>query len=256
MKICAWHFLPHRLIGAFYQVVAGWRICWRYKVPFLRYFPASVPCMTTAYNFATTLEKEGLPSPRTILDVGSNISQMTRLLLLPCAKTVTIHSFEPNSELRPIGVCHHLALSDTDGEALFCIPGGESMWGTINRDVAKSDGQTTVSKARKARMDSLVAQGELDWGSLPRPILAKVDTEGGELAVLKGFGPYIKDVDYLIMEAGNWEERGRHYVFLEMCRFLEAQGFRNSKILFACFEGTSSPSYCDLLFWRDSILNK
>lgn len=254
MKIHAWHFLPHRLIGAFYQMMAGWRLCRHFGVPFRRYAPASIPCMTTAWNFSSTLESEELKPPATILDIGANASQMSRLLILSCGKDVAIHSFEPNTALRPIGVCHHLALSDCDGEALFRTPGGETMWGTIHAQDSVSGKQSDSTKVRVARMDSLTSSGEVDWKSLPRPILAKVDTEGGEMAVLKGFGNLLKDVDYLIMEVGNWEERGQHYSLLEMCRFLEEEGFRNSKILFSCFEGTEAPSYCDLLFWRDSKL--
>lgn len=254
MKIRLWHFLPHRLIGAFYQAVAGWRLCFRNKVSFWRYLPSSIPCMTTAWNYSLTLEKEGMTPPCTILDIGANVSQMASLLLLSSNKDVLIHSFEPNIALRPMGTCHYLALSDSDGEAEFQTPGGETMWGTIHGDSSGVSLHSSSVKVRMARMDSLVSHGELNWSSLPHPILVKVDTEGGEMAVLRGFGHLVKDVDYLIIEMGNWEERGRHYALLEMCRFLEEAGFRHSKILYSCFEGAEAPSYCDFIFWRDAAV--
>lgn len=253
MKLHAWHFLPHRVIGAAYQMLAGWRLCRRFKAPFWRHIPVSVPCMTTAWNFSSTVQRKDLKRPATILDIGANVSQMTRLLAFSCEPRVVIHSFEPNKTLKPLGECHYLAVSDRDGEAEFRTPAGETMWGTVSDPGSTSNGQVAAVKVRMARIDSLAESGELNWEQLPRPILAKVDTEGGEMAALKGFGELLKDVDYLIIEVGNWSERGENYSLVDMCCFLGEAGFRNSAILFSCFEGTETPSYGDVLFWRNSV---
>ena len=210
--------------------------------------------MTTAWNFSLTVERENLKRPATILDIGANVSQMTRLLALSCEPGVVVHSFEPNKALKPSGVCHYLAVSDRDGEANFRTPAGETMWGTISDVGSTPVGRDIAVKVRKARIDSLVATGELNWEQLPRPILAKVDTEGCEMAALTGFGALLKDVDYLIIEMSNWEERSQDSTLVDMCRFLGEFGFRHSSILYACFEGDKNPSYLDLLFWRNERL--
>jgi len=105
-------------------------------------------------------------------------------------------------------------------------------------------------RVETARFDTLVANGTVPWNELKRPILLKLDTEGHELNVLKGFGNCLRDVDYVLTEVENEDTRGRHYDLIEICRRMDESGFNRSRLTYACFHGCALPSYFDLLFWR------
>jgi len=203
--------------------------------------------MTAAWNFQLTIDAGELPKPKTIIDVGANNSQMTRLLMLACESDPVIHSFEPHPKLNPIGVKYQLALSDKDGEAEFFVPSGDHDWGTIK----KPDGESMESfKVKMARFDTLIKDGPIQLKDFPRPILVKVDTEGSEFDAIRGFGEYLNQVDYLLVEVENHEVRGSHYSLAELCSYLSVYGFNQSKVLYACYDGPTSPAYLDTLFWR------
>lgn len=204
--------------------------------------------MTAAWNYSKTLEENGLQPPSTIIDVGAHSSQMTKLLAMPSKIGVRILSFEPNPRLKPAGEHFELALSDSDGLANFSTPSNDTDWGTI-KSVEK--GQST-REVIKMRFDSLVNSKKIDIGSLPRPILVKVDTEGSELDALVGFGDYLEIVDYLVVEVENASDRGGNYNLLSMCRYLSDFKFDGCKILYSCYDGPESPAYSDIMFWRNS----
>src|SRR5690606_12956189 len=104
---------------------------------------------------------------------------------------------------------------------------------------------------RMARMDGLIERTEeIDWQKLPKPILLKVDTEGAEMKVLFGFGKYLADVDYLIIEVENHQSRGENYDMITLCTFLASHGFNESSVLYACYAGPTAPTYLDVLFWK------
>lgn len=71
------------------------------------------------------------------------------------------------------------ALSDKSGSVLFTVPRGGSMKGTIEADRTNRSGCTSHIECRTG--DELVRSGKV-----PPPDVIKVDTEGHEIAVLKG----------------------------------------------------------------------
>jgi hypothetical protein len=99
------------------------------------------------------------------------------------------------------------------------------------------------------RLDDLIDNGKINWFSIKYPLLVKIDTEGCDLDVIKGFGKYIEDVDYLIVEIGNYENNG--FDAIDLYSYLKQYGFNNSRILYSVvYEGTAKPYYMDVLFWR------
>ncbi|MBU4198557.1 MAG: FkbM family methyltransferase [Kiritimatiellae bacterium] len=250
MKIHLFHIYPLGLIRIFYQLWAGLKLCRKYGVPLRRYVPLCINPMTSVYNADRILADQ--PRPRTIIDVGANESQMARLLSLIAEPGARVLSFEPIPALNPIGQRFTQALADTDGTADFFIPGkNDAELGSLYSDVVSRPGQEgRTIQVQTARFDTLVSKGVVSWPELQRPILLKLDTEGSELKVLKGFGTFLRDVDYVLTEVENDDARGRHYDLMELCRRLEEAGFNRSRLTHACFCGTTVPSYFDLLFWR------
>ena len=100
------------------------------------------------------------------------------------------------------------------------------------------------------RFDDLLASGELKKEEMPRPILLKVDTEGTELQTLIGFGSFLKEIDYIILELTNPAEGSSEMI--EICTFLKNSGFNQSRVLYAGHHGSSPPDYLDLFFWKST----
>jgi FkbM family methyltransferase len=129
-----------------------------------------------------------------ILDVGANEGQFAEVArsLAPAAR---IHSFEPHpaayaklaERASAIGVTtHHLALGDTDGdvEIFDYVDETGSQHASLYRDVIERvHGRTAAAgvAVRCAQLDTIA--GEREFGRIG---LLKIDTEGHELAVLRG----------------------------------------------------------------------
>lgn len=244
MKLHAFHFTPVGLIRAGCHLVAGRRLCISAKASLLQFVPDSVNSMTTAWNYRCTLQEAGLPPPETIIDIGANTSQMTRLLLLTCPETPRVISFEPNRSLEPLGEVLRIALLDTDGVAPFCV-GSDATWGSV-----AAPGRAASFEVRAARFDTLVKNGEVAISSLPRPVLVKIDTEGAEVRVVDGFGGCLELVDQILIEVTNRHGGVIHDHLFRLCQGLAAHGFRFAKILYACYDGPLAPTYADILFWK------
>ncbi len=251
MKFHLSNFSPWGVIRACSQLTAGRRLCRKAGASLRPFFPNSVNSMTAAWNFNQTLSTESLRPPRTIIDVGANVSQMSKLLMLSCAPDVKLLSFEPNPNLAPMGEVFHLALSNADGEADFFMPSGDDNWGTIEELDPAPDQAQEKQRVVCARFDTLVAEGKVVLPELPRPILLKIDTEGSELRVLEGFGQTLAEIDLLLIEVSNSTSRTSHYNLLTLAAKLRTEGFSGSKVLYSSLEGPKAPTYMDVLFWRE-----
>ena len=248
MKFHLFHFTPTGLVRAYSHLIAGYKLCRATGNSMKGLFPESVNSMTAAWNFNQTLKSKSLPPPRTIIDVGANISQMAQLLTMSCPEQPKILSFEPNTLLTPrLGTIFRVALSNTDGEVSFYLPSNDDSWGTIEPGKENQQNAKTIAANR---FDTLLNKGELKIADLPRPILVKIDTEGSEMRVVEGFGERLNLVDYLLVEVENDENRGHHYDLLTFSSHLKQAGFNHSKVLYACYDGHNVPAYNDILFWK------
>lgn len=249
MKLHLFHFSPHGLVRVYSHLKAGSRLCRSTGLKLRLLIPESINSMTAAYNVYRTLREAHLPWPETIIDVGANVSQMARLLLgmNPNAKII---SFEPNPTLCPIGDVIRVALSDTDGEAELFVPLHDAQLGRIQLTKENMSPSGIHFPVRINRMDTLIRKGSIPWDSLKRPIMVKIDTEGSEQKIINGFGKYLSDVSYLLVEVENVEQRGQNYNLLQLSTTVATHGFNQCKIVYACYDGPDAPAYTDVLFWR------
>jgi FkbM family methyltransferase len=244
MKFHAFHFTPVGVVRAWSHLQAGRRLCRTARVSLRSYVPASINSMTTAWNYSRTLQEAGLDPPGTILDVGANASQMTKLLTLTCPQTPRVVSFEPNPAVKPIGDVRRIALLDRAGVVPFQVE-RDSAWGRV-----AAAGQPSSFEVRAERFDVLVRSGEVPLADLPRPIVVKIDTEGTEVEVVEGFGECLAHVDQMLIEVTNRQDGVVNNHLFRLCDRLAKHGFRQAKILYACYDGPLAPTYADVLFWK------
>lgn len=120
-------------------------------------------------------------------DVGANHGFFSVLALDLGSPSVV--AFEPNPELAgclrtidPHGAMlrtFQLALSDRDGDALLSVPTGFTGKGSLGgTDIPSADYEVPCR-----RLETLLTE----WPELPPPCFVKIDVEGHEAAVLRGF---------------------------------------------------------------------
>ncbi len=143
---------------------------------------------------------------RVYFDVGANIGPYS--LILSESDQAEVHAFEPHpgtfqtlqrcmqANQRHQVQCHNLALSDADGKLRFT----DSDCDTTNHVVndGASDKQTVEVTAMSGT--AFCARHSL------KPDVIKIDTEGHEAEVLRGFGALLHEVKVVILEENQPEE--------------------------------------------------
>jgi FkbM family methyltransferase len=163
---------------------------------------------------------ERLPPGAVIMSAGANIGIMS-LMLLGMYPDATLHVFEPDpvnagllrTNLSGIAraTVHECALGDADGTLTLHFGAHQAEHSLIAG--AEDHGGVAV---RCRRLDGVMA--EL---GVSRIALLKVDVEGSEVAVMRGLGDRVRDVDVVVGEFHESIVREEDFY-----PWLEATGFR------------------------------
>lgn len=139
-----------------------------------------------------------LVSPDEIVwDIGSNVGVYS---ILAARKGAEIHAFEPdpgfakhlrrNVDLNGQDVViHEFALADETGTTTLYTDGVDGFSPSL-ADAEEERGSVTVDMKRAAEIA----------GSIPRPNVLKIDVEGAEASVLRGFEGQLSKVETIFIE--------------------------------------------------------
>jgi FkbM family methyltransferase len=160
------------------------------------------------------------------IDIGANVGQHTLVMAALCGASGTVVAFEPNPEARKVlernialnpgfkpPLVEALAASDEAGELTFFIEGAHPRSSLAEAALNSNARAITV---RTVALD--------DYGLAPQWV--KIDTEGAEIAILRGarrllatdaeflvelhpyawpeFGVTLEDLEALLAESGRW----------------------------------------------------
>lgn len=242
------HLRPAALFRIGCHLMCGLRLTHFHVFRFVRFVPDCINSMMTAWNLRQLAPD--VASCRTILDVGANRSQMTRLLLTFFDKPVDVYSFEPNPTLNPVGHVFRVALSDHPRQGALSVD-ADDLWGTLvdeDGNRGPSSGTNRAFPVAIDRFDHLVSSGAICLERLQKPIFLKVDTEGHEFRAIKGFGDCLSLIDYILCEVPNGDEAS--YDVFDLTAYLSTFGFDKSLIVHAASVGSRAPAYSDVLFRR------
>lgn len=196
--------------------------------------------------------------PQVIFDVGANIGQSAAEYAAAFPKAA-IHCFEPvpDSFARltaatanlPHVTAHALALGHHDGTVRMSH-NGASVGNRILADQS-TQGPGVVEVAMRSGAAMLSELG------LKRLSFLKIDTEGHDLDVLKGFGPALKRVDFIQVEAGMNPYNETQVPYQKLSNFLFRKGFLLFHIFDQVFEfkkgGRPCLRRCNPVFIRESL---
>jgi FkbM family methyltransferase len=182
------------------------------------------------------LSQLGSFDPRIIFDVGANGGEWS----VRCARlfpSAMVHSFEivPQAagrlKSRIIGIpnvaVNHFGLSDFNGEAWVYV--------RRERDRSSSDGPGVgvIHGVASARVSGRTVIGDtyLEERGIDQIDILKIDVEGAEDRVLKGFACALADrrITVIQFEYGHWNIFS-HFLLLDFYRLLEPLGFMLGKL--------------------------
>lgn len=196
--------------------------------------------------------------PQVIFDVGANIGQSAAEYASAFPKAA-IHCFEPvpDSFARlsaatatlPRVTAHPVALGQHQGTVRMSC-NGTSVGNRILADQT-AEGPHVVEVAMRTGAAMLSELG------LKRLSFLKIDTEGHDLDVLKGFGPRLKHVDFIQVEAGMNPYNETQVPYQKLSSFLFRKGFLLFHIFDQVFEfkkgGRPCLRRCNPVFIRESL---
>lgn len=171
------------------------------------------------------LIKQKVPHQKfhTIFDVGANVGQSCIPYANACPDAA-IHAFEPAPESfrklsevmrdRKSVSTHNLALSSESGSVKMFTHGDS----TMNRiETSSSKGNTTILMST---LEEFCVRN-----SIIHINFLKIDTEGHDLAVLRGCGRMIERIDFVQCEASANEYNKFHNSFIDIFTFMTSHGF-------------------------------
>ncbi|WP_237213217.1 FkbM family methyltransferase [Falsiroseomonas oryziterrae] len=189
-----------------------------------------------------------------VFDVGANCGQSSRafLGLFPAAR---IHAFEPASETfaelaralesEPRVACHHLALGSEAGDVRVTCFGT-----SVSNTIVPATAAVPTEAVRRETGDGFCAtQGIGRIGYL------KIDTEGHDLEVLRGFETMLREqrIDLLEVEAGMHHHNEKHVPIGVFMEYLAPLGYFLFQVAEQAFErhGRAHLRRANLVFVSD-----
>ena len=193
---------------------------------------------------------------KTIIDVGANRGDYSKASNFYFPHAI-IYAFEPIlNKLNKLNSIPNvkvfsLGLWDANDKAMFNIPKEYDLGSSFleigdESFIHKEPGKISYKKIeiKRKRFDSLDIKIE-------KPCLLKIDTEGSELNVLKGFGNKLKDVDIIQLEV-NFQENFKNQPKLsDLIKYLEDFGFKAFIQKSVRYDKDNKINHCDLIFIRN-----
>lgn len=192
-----------------------------------------------------------------VFDVGANIGQ-SALELSKSFLEATIHSFEPfqenfkklqqNTRDVPSIHPHRLALTDRNGSIEVLVDTVEnSEWNSITSERQKTLAQS--SSSRQEKVDLMTGDSFCDSHLINQIDILKVDTEGHDLEVIKGFDQRFKkgSIRSVLVEVGFLQDL-THGNFQLINEYLTSQGMLLAGFYETCYFESGKCEFTNALY--------
>lgn len=171
---------------------------------------------------------------QTIIDVGANIGQFT-LAAARRFPTARIYSFEPvpdvvsrlKSHVRhyPQVRVFHSAVGSTSGKLIFYRNNYTHVSSALRISAATDQPGYDLRNVTPLEVEFVRLDQALGGLTLDAPVLLKIDVQGYEMEVLKGWAGLKQQIDYLVLECSFVKLYEEQPLFDELHSYIEEQGF-------------------------------
>jgi FkbM family methyltransferase len=199
-----------------------------------------------------------LPSARTILDIGANKGQFI-LEAVKWHPEAKFFAFEPLSTERSLleWVLHDLprltiypfALGLEEGTVEFQVSASADSSSILDQTPLQSQLFPGTENVQRQSISVRRLDAVLDPATLAGPVICKIDVQGYELNVLRGFGGLLASIDYLIVELTNVPFYEGAPNSAEVIAFLASHGF-NIMGMYNMYVPETLCLQCDVLFGK------
>ena len=182
-----------------------------------------------------------IDNPKIIIDIGSNKGQFI-LICSKFFKKVLYLSFEPQNKYLILQkkifkkfkiLFYNYALGSKSSLSNFYITNRNDSSSILRPNKKIKDNRYKVLKKENIlvkRFDTI-----FDNKYLKGPILVKIDVQGFELEVLKGFGKIITEIDFIILEKSYFDIYNNQSKAINIDNFLKKKNFlilKNTNLTF------------------------
>jgi FkbM family methyltransferase len=202
----------------------------------------------------------GFPLAGTILDIGANKGQFI-LEAIKWHPKANFIAFEPLSAGRafmervlvglPRLTIYTIALGDEDATVQFHVSASLDSSSVLEQTPLQAQSFPGTQNLDRQEVPVRRLDHLLDRSALHAPVVCKIDVQGYELNVLRGFGNLLDTVDYLIMELTNVPFYEGAPNSAEVIAFLAVRGFQIHGIYDMYFQDGICLQ-ADFLFARDA----
>jgi FkbM family methyltransferase len=170
-----------------------------------------------------------LKSGDVFVDVGANIGVLSLMAARAVAPTGCVYSFEPNPRVFRFLVENFRLNSIKEGcQQYECALADED---TISSFYVRTYGDDLGSLSKSTHLagrsvEVRMSRGDIVLKDVPHITLLKIDVEGAEFRVLKGFQGLMDRIKFILFEADSQMMQSHGLSFSQLFDFLEPRGFR------------------------------
>jgi FkbM family methyltransferase len=175
-----------------------------------------------------------LPALGTIIDIGSNKGQFI-LEAVKWHPNCQIFAFEPLSAERavmehvlaglPSLTVHPFALGETDATTQIHVSSAADSSSIFEQTPLQAQSFPGTQNVGREEIEIRRLDHVLDRAMSNTPVLCKIDVQGYELNVLRGFGDFLYSIDFFIVEVTNVAFYAGAPNSAEVISFLASYGF-------------------------------
>ena len=193
-----------------------------------KFYKAYLYGVSPLFELATIIKQ--ISYAKTLIDVGSNKGQFS-LMTRKFFPNIMIHSFEPQIEIlnlqkKVLGTnninYYNFALGSEKKELELYITKRKDS-SSVLRPILSSNKNYIINEKKKISVKKL--DELLDFKSIEKPSIIKLDVQGYELEVLKGSENTLDYIDYVIAEISSTEIYENQTQADELIKFLESKSF-------------------------------